>query len=197
MTRRVGIGAAFLIWWATTGAAQTLSPASIRTSVERETRWLAAIDSWRDEQRARPLTRQARSFKELQALIKKGDTIYIVDTAGVETRGVVEALSDVSLTLSRSGARREFVESEVARIERGRRDSVRNGLLLGAATGAGIGFVAGRRADSPSCPRSGIECGQGAVIGTAGGAFWGGVGGWIADTLIQKREAVYLPDRQP
>lgn len=192
MTRQLGIVAAWLILRAATGDAQTLSSISIRTSVERETRRLAATESWRGEtERAQPLTRQARSFKELQALIKKGDTVYVVDTAGVETRGAVEALSDVSLTLSRSGTRREFVESEVARIERRRRDSVRNGLLLGAATGAGVGLLVGRRADSPSCPRS-VECGQGAVIGTVGGAVWGGVGGWIADAFIRAREVIYF-----
>lgn len=89
-------------------------------------------------------------------------------------------------------ARQDFVPGAVSRIERRQRDSVRNGLLLGLATGSGLGYSIGKTADSPSCPRSGVECGQGALIGTAGGAFWGGVGGWIADALIHRREVIYV-----
>jgi hypothetical protein len=58
-----------------------------------------------------------------------------------------------------------------------------------------LGFLVGRTTDSPSCrlvPHPPIECGQGALLGTIGGAFWGGVAGWITDALIPKREVVYL-----
>jgi len=81
----------------------------------------------------------------------------------------------------------------VKRIERRRRDPVWNGVLIGAGAGALAGFGFGRSLDSPTCPRSGTECGQGAMIGTAGGAFWGAIGGWITDALIRKRETIYLP----
>jgi hypothetical protein len=81
----------------------------------------------------------------------------------------------------------------VKRIERRRRDSVRNGVLIGAGAGALAGFGFGKSLDSPTCPRSGSECGQGAMIGTVGGAFWGAIGGWITDALIRKRETIYLP----
>jgi hypothetical protein len=81
----------------------------------------------------------------------------------------------------------------VKRIERRVRDSVLNGVLIGAGVGALAGFGFGRSLDSPTCPRSGSECGQGAMIGTAGGAFWGAIGGWITDALIRKRETIYLP----
>jgi hypothetical protein len=81
----------------------------------------------------------------------------------------------------------------VKRIERRVRDSVLNGVLIGAGAGALAGFGFGRSLDSPTCPRWGSECGQGAMIGTAGGAFWGAIGGWITDALIRKRETIYLP----
>jgi hypothetical protein len=80
----------------------------------------------------------------------------------------------------------------VRRIERRRRDSVWNGVLIGAGAGALAGFGLGRSLDSPGCPRSGSECGQGATVGTIGGAFWGAIGGWITDALIRKRETVYV-----
>jgi hypothetical protein len=96
----------------------------------------------------------------------------------------------------------DVLEKEVARAElaqlaatapakitaRRHRDSVWNGVLIGAGVGALAGFGLGRSIDSPACPRSGIECGQGAIVGTVGGAFWGAIGGWIADALIHDRE---------
>jgi hypothetical protein len=63
-------------------------------------------------------------------------------------------------------------------------------VLIGAGAGALAGFGLGRSLDSPACPRPGIECGQGAMVGAVGGAFWGAIGGWITDALIRKRECV-------
>lgn len=140
----------------------------------------------------------AHSFDELTPRIQLGDTVYLVEGSGRETKGRIATLSDIALTMSVDGTRREFIAGDVQRIERRTRDSVRNGLLIGAAAGALVGFRVGKAADSPACPRSGIECGQGAAIGTVGGAFWGAVGGWIADALIRKREIIYAAhDRVP
>jgi uncharacterized membrane protein (Fun14 family) len=139
----------------------------------------------------------ARSFQELQARVKIGDIVFVIDGSNLETRGKVETLSDVSLGLTVDGLRRGFDESSIARIDRTRRDSVRNGLLIGLGSGAILGFLAGTAADSPTCPRPGIECGQGALLGTVGGAFWGGVGGWLIDALVRKREAIYLAPARP
>jgi ribosomal protein L24 len=139
----------------------------------------------------------AGSFEELQVRVKIGDTVYVIDGSGQETKGRVGLLSAASLQLTLNGNRRDFPESDVTRIERRRRDSVRNGVLIGIGSGAGLGFLIGRTADSPSCPQSGIECGQGALLGTIGGAFWGGVAGWITDALIRKREVIYLAPGRP
>jgi hypothetical protein len=62
---------------------------------------------------------------------------------------------------------------------------------MGAGAGAVLGYGVGRRTDSPTCPRSGIECGQGATLGTVTGALWGAAGGWLADVLIRKRELLF------
>lgn len=139
----------------------------------------------------------ARSFEQLQSHVKPGDTIYVIDSLGMETRGQIATLSVSSLTVTLDGSRRDFLEGAVRKIDQRRRDSVRNGLLIGIGSGAGLGFLIGRTADSPSCPRSGIECGQGALLGTIGGAFWGGVAGWVTDALIRKREVIYLAPAQP
>lgn len=142
----------------------------------------------------RVLARQqaATSFEELKLRAVPGETVYVVDVSGQETRGRVASLSDVLLTVTIDGTRRQFDTADVRRIDRRRRDAVGNGLLIGAGAGAVAGFAVGRTLDSPACPRSAAECGQGAAIGAVGGAFWGAVGGWITDALIRKRETIYL-----
>lgn len=138
----------------------------------------------------------ARSFEELRLRVTIGDTVFVIDSGGLERQGTVEALSETTLRLDTEGARREFAEGSVRRIDRTRRDPVSNGVLIGVATGALAGFLAGRAADSTTCPDPPIECGQGAAVGTIGGAFWGGVGGWLIDRLRRDREVVYQhPDR--
>lgn len=135
----------------------------------------------------------ASSFEDLELRGILGETVYVIDTSGRETRGRVATLSDVALTVTVDKTRRAFAADDVRRIDRRRRDSVWNGLLMGAGAGALLGFGFGRSVDSPACPRPRIECGQGAVIGTVGGGLWGAVGGWITDALIRKREIIYAP----
>ncbi len=137
-------------------------------------------------------TATAQSFAALEKQTTPGSTVYVVDNAGEETKGRIVKLSDLSLTLQVHGTLQQFALADVARVERQKRDPVRNGVLIGAAVGALAGFTMGRSADSPSCPLSGSECGQGAVVGTVGGAFWGAIGGWIVDALVRTRESVYV-----
>jgi hypothetical protein len=139
----------------------------------------------------------ARSFQELQGRITIGEIVWVIDGAGRQTRGRLDFLSDVSVGVTVDGTRRDFIEGTVTRIDRRRRDSVRNGLVIGLGSGALVGFLAGRAADSPACPRSGIECGQGALLGTVGGAVLGAVGGWLVDALARKRDVIYLSVAAP
>jgi hypothetical protein len=132
------------------------------------------------------------SFEQLGTRLTIGEVIAVLDTSAGETRGRVAAFSGEALTLAIDGSRRRFAMADVARIERRRRDPIANGLLIGAGAGAVLGYGVGRGVDSPSCPHPGIECGQGATLGTVTGALWGAVGGWLVDTLIRKREVVYL-----
>ena len=137
------------------------------------------------------------SFEELKLVTKAGEPVYVIDSSGAEAKARIFEVSDRALTLIFDGVRRDFREADIRRIDRLRRDPVRNGVLIGAAAGALVGFVQGRRLDGPSCPRSGIECGQGAIIGVAAGALWGSVGGWIVDAIIPTREVIYVaPTRE-
>lgn len=133
----------------------------------------------------------APSFQGLQRRVQMGELVFVVDESGVETKGKMETVSSNSISLTVDGIRRDFVATKVTRVDRRRPDSVRNGLVIGFGSGALLGFLAGRLADSGTCPRSGIECGQGAGLGTIAGAIWGGVGGWLIDALAHEREVVY------
>ena len=136
----------------------------------------------------------ARSFAELRGTVASGDRVIVVTRSGDETRGFVAAISDLALTLTFDGEHRDFAEDAVSRIDRERRDPVSNGLLLGGGTGAVLGFGLGRRLDPQAC-RPGIECRQGAALGTINGAMWGAVAGWLVDTLHHKREVIYRRDQ--
>ena len=136
--------------------------------------------------------RPVRSFVELRSRVSVDDVVTVVDTSAHETRGRITMFSDTALTLAIDHARLRFTDQEVERIERRRRDSSMDGLLIGAGAGAVIGYGVGRRVDSPSCPRSGVECGQGATLGVVTGVLWGASIGWFADTLIHRREVVYV-----
>ena len=134
----------------------------------------------------------ARSFQELQRCVQIGELVFVVDQFGVETKAKMETVSSDTIGLTVFGTRRDFIDGTVIRIVRRRRDSVRNGLVIGFGSGALVGFLAGRAADSPTCPLPGIECGQGAVLGTIGGAIWGGIAGWLIDAMHRSREVIYL-----
>jgi len=195
MIRSLWVGATSILWFASVASAQpssaTWEPAS------RECLRAPASST------AQPNTSQANaiedsapqpscSFGDLKLRIGVGEPVRVVDVLGRETRGRVLTLSDAILTVRVDDVHREFHAADVTQIDRRRRDPVWNGVLMGAAGGALLGFGLGRSLDSPSCPRPGIECGQGAVVATVSGVIWGAVGGWVADALIRKREVVYV-----
>ena len=131
------------------------------------------------------------TFEELQRSATPGDTVYVVDLAGRETRGRLVMLSRNSLTLDADGSRQRLAAADVGRVDRRLKDSVLNGALIGAGAGALAGYGLGRSMDSPNC-QGAVECGQGALVGAVGGAVWGAVGGWLVDALTRKRETIYL-----
>lgn len=138
-----------------------------------------------------PAGQSMPSLQELRNFVRPGETIYVVDAQGEETKGRLLNILDGSITLAVDGTRRDFSAEFIRQIDRTRRDSVKNGVLIGLATGAMAGYSIGRRWDSPTCPRAGIECGQGGTTGAFGGAFWGAIGGWITDALIRTRETIF------
>lgn len=90
-----------------------------------------------------PLAAQdvASSFEQLGARVAPGDRIAVFDVTGRRTEGRVGTLSNDRLMLITSAGPRELSEADVTRIRQRRRDSLKNGALIGAAS-AGAFFLA-------------------------------------------------------
>jgi hypothetical protein len=84
----------------------------------------------------------ARGFGELRSILKVNDLVIVTDGTGQKTKGRIIDLSVSSLVVSTpnksSGASdtRTFTEGTVRKIKAA--DPLRNGALIGAATGTGL-----------------------------------------------------------
>ena len=74
----------------------------------------------------------AHSFEELQQVLSMRQTVVVTDEAGQETRGRVEGLSTVSITVGG----RTFADAVVREIRLP--DTLWNGMLTGGAIGTGL-----------------------------------------------------------
>ena len=77
----------------------------------------------------------AASFDELKPRLQPGASVVITDAAGGQVRGKVTAVSGTSLNVLSQGKPRTFAPGEVGLITSRQRDSLWNGLLIGAAAG--------------------------------------------------------------
>lgn len=94
----------------------------------------------------------ATSFSELKVLVRAGETLRIQDTGGTSWTGALVEVTDAAIVLAALGARREFDQSAVRRVEKNS-DRLRNGMLWGALFGL---------LPSQGCPRPVVPC----VIGS-------------------------------
>ena len=127
----------------------------------------------------------ASTFDQLSVLAKSGDTIWVVDSTGRETKGRIDKLSPSSLTLITGSGPRELRESDVATIRQRRSDPLANGAIIGALVGTGIAVTAiavfWEHGDSA----------RDAALGTAVYAGLGAAVGTGVDALIIGRRVVY------
>ncbi len=116
--------------------------------------------------------------------LKPGDAVHVTDTLGLHMNGHIVDLSSSTLVIAAGRHSRTFTEDEVSTITL--RDSVSNGIWLGAAAGVGTFFglcTQGRVA----------EC---VVFLHNAALIWAGIGafvGWSIDYSI--RETVYRRPR--
>lgn len=136
-----------------------------------------------------------KAFDQLNTRLKVGDKIVVTDASGSERPGKIVAISPSALTLDRDGGR-TFTASDVQLVQERERDSLKNGALIGLASGLALGGIAAADCASGYC-----EFSPAGVFLIAGG-FYGGVGAAIGagiDALIPgKRRVVYrAPDSKP
>ena len=130
----------------------------------------------------------ASSFEQLAVLVKPGDKITVVDTAGREASGRIGSLSRDILTLTTPAGRRALGEVDIAEIRQRRDDSLKNGAIIGAVAGTAYYVsMAALLRDSD---------GGDVIIGTAiaGGVLFAGMGaaaGLGIDALITHKQVIY------
>lgn len=129
----------------------------------------------------------AGSFEQLRVLVKRGDTVRVIDRAGNEVRGPISALSPSSLAIRVAGSQRTFLESEIGEIWQRRPDSPANGAKWGLAIGAGLGLLAGISFSS--------EYDDGAralipVLALAYGGMGAGVGAGL-DAVVSSNQVIF------
>lgn len=84
---------------------------------------------------------QTATFAALFTQVRSGDTISVTDANGQEFTGKLTDATSAGLTLGINGANREFRESGTRKVVR--RDSAKNGVLIGFGVGAVPGVVLG------------------------------------------------------
>jgi hypothetical protein len=80
----------------------------------------------------------ASNFNQLGDVTKAGQTLYVIDREGYETRGRLDHVDAGSLTLSLKNGTRRFTTEDVIVVRRPGPDSVLNGALIGGAVSAGM-----------------------------------------------------------
>lgn len=126
----------------------------------------------------------ARSFEQLQFLVKSGDRISITAEAGEKVDGSIVSLTNTELVLASHGARRSFRSGEALRIRQRRGDSLSNGIWTGV--GVGIGLVAlAAAADESGMLSPGLVVAAGAIYAAMGAGVGAGV-----DALIRSRQTI-------
>jgi hypothetical protein len=130
----------------------------------------------------------ARTFEQLEVLVRPGDKVSVTDASGTEVTGRIVNLSTSAITLTLSGReQREWAEHEVTRIRQRRGDSLGNGAVLGLAIGGGLSAAMVAAYWEP-----GDNAGEAAVVI----AIYAGIGAAIGtgvDAMIVRKTLIYQP----
>jgi hypothetical protein len=122
------------------------------------------------------------SFKDMQFLVGPGNRVTVVDSAGGEITGRIAELDASRLSIQTPSGPRNFSQDDVVVVRQRRSDSLKNGVVIGAAIGAGLG-LASQLTCAEYCPHPGIV--------TVGMAAWGAGVGVIADALLKTPTDVF------
>jgi len=132
----------------------------------------------------------ASNLRELQLLVRPGETVTVTDAQGREVQGRIQTLSPSLLVLSDRSGPHEWTETDIASIRQRKSDSLGNGALWGLAVGAGVTLVVGL---------STVE-GSDQDWVWLGAAVYGGVGAGIGvgiDAMIRDEYVIFQPPSAP
>jgi hypothetical protein len=121
-------------------------------------------------------------------------TVYVLDHAGAETSGKLLRLDPDAVVLLIDGSEQRFNMADVTRIQK--RDSLKNGTLIGAAIGVLMGLVAAGISDCPGDDPGGSCGGFRAATALISVGMYAGLGAGI-DALVRGRTTIYAEPGQP
>ena len=127
----------------------------------------------------------ASSFEQLQVLVKAGDKVEILGADGTSTKGQIVSLTPASLRLATNGRIRDYDQKDALVVKQKRGDSIWNGAVIGAASGAGFGLVSW-------IGSGGCDCTAGEIASYVGVSSALGAGiGMSIDALIRHHKTIY------
>jgi hypothetical protein len=135
---------------------------------------------------AAPASAQSTDFSGIQ--LKGFPSLYVIERSGQETRGKLISWSNAALVLRVDDAERTFNLGDVARVDL-RGDSVKNGALIGAGVGLGMGVLMGGFADCPRNQTDGCPGSRAALV-LVSTAVYAAIGAGI-DALIPGRTPLW------
>ena len=130
-----------------------------------------------------------RVFEQLDTRLKPGDTIWVTDLSGREIKGKLRKLSSTSLLLDAGGAPQDFQAARVGTVRLQTTDSLKNGVLWGALTGFGAGWLS--CAANPECAEDDGGSRMSVAFGILGAAVGAGIGAAIDAAIKGPKLVVY------
>lgn len=123
--------------------------------------------------------------------IKPGKPVFVTTISGERIDGSAGHVTADSIAIATASGIRAVPLRDVARVEK--RDSVRNGILIGA--GLGLTAALALRFDKDRCPNRDQECIDSANPVLVGMPLTWGLLGWGIDAMIKRRVTVFDASR--
>ena len=131
-----------------------------------------------------------QSFGELQARVRRGEKVQVVDNTGKKAEGEFDGVSGTSLWLITNSTRQELLDTSIREVRKRRPESRWDGALIGLGIGAVVGLVHVRSHCSGASEREDcLSVGMGFILPIVAG---GGAGvGALIDFAIKKHDTVF------
>ena len=132
----------------------------------------------------------------IRASVRNGQTVKVIDDQGQEFQGAISNMTTDGLIITSGGRVADLRYDQIVRIDHPN-DTLKNGALIGLATGAALAVVAGLTASDPEGCEAvpGFGCGEPTTGGIVAAALLlGGLGTAVGvgiDALIHRNPEIY------